>query len=88
MNWRRVAAAISPVPVDDAARSQVPVERDLDDHLPLSRELLGQDPAGALVGVTVGVVEYHDGAPQQAVQPAVGQPVHGLAGGGRTVHPR
>ena len=67
MNLRRVAGARSRGPGDDPARSQVPVERHLDDHLSLSGELLGKDSAGALVGVTVGVVEYHDRSPEQAV---------------------
>ena len=38
-------------------------------------------------GVNVGVVEDDDGALQQPGEPAVGQPIHRLAGRGRTVDP-
>ena len=74
--------------VDHAAGTQMRVERNLDHDLTAAGELLHQDRPGALVGMTVGVVEHHHGAMQQTGVAAVGQPLHRLACRRGAVDPR
>ena len=75
-------------PADDTARTEMAIERHLDDKLPLTRKLLRKNCSGALVGMTVGVVEDDHGALQQARQPAARQPVQRLPGCRCAIHPR